>query len=353
MEICIIGPCLKMGGMERASVNLANTLSRKGFEVTYLSIFNSKKFFQLDNNVNFIEPTNFNINSLSIFKTIFYIRDFAKSSSINTYIVFNKLYSALAVLGLFSLRKKTFISERSSPLYKWPYLQEMFIRLVFTFLKPTGIIAQTMIAANIQSKYYGRSIPILVMPNVVTPVESKEFINKKKIILAVGRLDDYLKGFDRLVEAFQYVNDKSWKLVFVGKNNTGDFLADLVKKFNLIDRVQFEDASENIFDWYNMASIFVIPSRSEGFPNALAEAMVAGLPCISYDFVAGPSDLIENRLNGIIVKEGDIVGLANSINELIEDKALRKSLGLNAKKIISKLNEDVITSQLSNFIVNV
>jgi glycosyltransferase involved in cell wall biosynthesis len=342
-----------MGGMERASSNLANTLYRKGFDITYFSIFKTEKFFSLDNGIHFVEPVGFNEKSLSILKTILYIRKFAKQENIKTFIIFNKLYSAIALMGLTGFNKRTFISERSSPIYKWPYFQEKFIRTVFYFFKPTGIISQTQIAADFHSEYYGKSIPVLVLPNVLPNINVNSFVQKEKIILAVGRLDDYLKGFDRLINAFLLVTDLNWKLVIVGKRDDGGKLYELIEEHQLSERIELINATPEIHQWYSKASIFVIPSRSEGFPNALAEAMAYGLPCVAFDFVAGPRDLIINNYNGFLVKDGDIAAFAGKINELINDKELRIKIGKNAEEVRYNLSEENITKKLVNFLNNV
>ena len=70
----------------------------------------------------------------------------------------------------------------------------------------------------------------------------------------------------------------------------------------MIRRIKFLGKVEEIDKCYAYAGMFVIPSRSEGFPNALAEAMTAGCCCVTFDFVAGPRDIITNNINGIIVE---------------------------------------------------
>ena len=89
------------------------------------------------------------------------------------------------------------------------------------------------------------------------------------------------------------------------------------------------------------SKIFVLASHKEGFPNALLEACSIGLPSISFDIVAGPSDIIENEKNGILLSDGDVEGLTMAINSLIDDEKLRNRLGNNAKDTSKRF--DVVT----------
>ena len=349
-KICIVGPGLKMGGVERASSNLANALNRHGESVTYIALFQLEYFFKLNPNINFVEPDDFNKGKLSFFKTILWLRRLLKKHKPNVIIVYSIFYAALTSLALLGKSYPIFLSERSSPLYRWPRHVRLFCRLVFWIKRPTGIIAQTTIASIYQQRYYGKKIPIKVIPNALREVNLFPAIERENFILGVGRFNDTLKGFDRLIQAFSKIDNKSWNLVFAGGDQDGQYLKDQAKELGVLHRIKFMGKVKEIDKLYASAGIFVIPSRSEGFPNALCEAMAAGLPCISYDFVAGPSDIIKNGINGILLEEGNINLLSKEIDHLIKDHKLRKQLGKKAMEIRAELHQDRIIKETQDFI---
>jgi GalNAc-alpha-(1->4)-GalNAc-alpha-(1->3)-diNAcBac-PP-undecaprenol alpha-1,4-N-acetyl-D-galactosaminyltransferase len=350
-KVCVVGPCLTMGGMERASSTLANVFSRMEFDVLYLAIFKHPVFFKLDDRISFSEPTDgSNTNSLNLFRTVIRIRKEVKKFNPESVLAFNKLYAALTVLALAGTKYPVYISERSSPLYKWKASLRILMRVIFSVLPPTGVIAQTQQAAAYQRKYYNRSSSIHVIPNALRPINEYS-ISKEDVVIAVGRLNDRLKGFDRLIRSFALLKNKSWKLLFAGDTRGADHLKVIVEELNLSDRVIFYGKVSDIDRIYRMGKIFVIPSRSEGFPNALCEAMAAGLPCISYDFIAGPAEIIDPNINGVLVPEGDIKGLALAIDALIENPVMRDSLSREAVKIVHKLNETVIANEFLDVIL--
>jgi glycosyltransferase involved in cell wall biosynthesis len=350
-KILIISPSLKMGGMERAACNLANIFADKGYNVYYYVIFKNKRFFKLNNNIILIEPEGeINPQRLKILRTLFKIRKTVKITKPDTIIVFNKFYSAVTMVALAGIKVPIFISDRASPLFSWPIHIAVFNKIIFGLLKPTGAIAQTIVAAEYQAKYFSRKTKIAVIPNLLKEVKCYD-IKKENIILAVGRLNDALKGFDRLIEAFSKIYAPDWKLVFAGGDEEGEQLQQQAKKLGISDRVNYLGKVGDIDRIYSEAKIFVIPSRSEGFPNALCEAMAAGLPCISFDFIAGPRELIINDYNGYIVENGNINELAKKIKYLIENEAERSRIGKNAIAIREKLNKEVITNNLLEFVI--
>ena len=128
-------------------------------------------------------------------------------------------------------------------------------------------------------------------------------------------------------------------------------LKQLVRDRNIEDKVIFLGEIKEIDRVYAEAGIFCLTSRSEGFPNALCEAMAAGLPSISFDIVAGPADIIKDGYNGILTKDGDIEGLAAQLQTLIENEELRKKIGRESSKLQEELSLASSGSKFLNFII--
>lgn len=352
LKILLVGPSTKMGGAENTGVNFANGLRNNGCQVSFISLFKQNHFFKLNDEIKFYEPDNFNIKKLNIFKTIFWLRRIVKKENPDIIIVLQKFYSAIVLLSLLGNTYKILISERSSPLFKWSLPVTIFNKIVFTIKKPNGVIAQTSIAEEYQRKYYGNKVPIKVIHNIVRDVKLFPEIKRENFILAVGRLNDHLKGFDRLIEVLTLMQN-DWSLHIAGGDEEGISLKSLAKKLGVENRIKFLGKVKEIDELYARAGIFVLPSRSEGFPNALVEAMAAGLPCVAFDFIAGPRDIITDGVDGIIVEDGNLEKMAHAIDELIFDENKRKTLGKNAIKVRERLNENIIIKSLLNFIEDV
>lgn len=338
-----------MGGMERAAVNTANSLEDSNIEVVFVAMFKKDHFFSLNTAINLYEPEGFNRSSLSFIKTIKWIRMLVKMEKPDTILAFNKFYAALTAIALFGIKIPFFISERSSPLFVWQQPFKTINRLAFWLKAPTGVIAQTSIAASYQTKYFKKS-KIKVIPNILRPIALFPEIERKDIILAVGRLGDHLKGFDLLIESFSLLKNKTWELHIVGGDENGQELKELATKLGVLERITFLGKVQNIDRIYASAGIYVIPSRSEGFPNALAEAMGAGCCCIAFDFIAGPRDMIEHNSSGIIVGNANTKEMASAIDDLIDNQKKRLLFGQEGSKLVSKLNPKIISEEIFEFL---
>lgn len=351
VKVFFIAPAMSMGGMERASVNTANGLSELGNEVVFLSLFKKERFFKLNSEIIIIEPEDFNSSSLSLFKSIRWIRAQVIKHKPDKVLVFNKFYGAITAIALKGTNYNYYLSERSSPLFLWRFPFNIINKLAFYINPPTGVIAQTSIAADYQKKYYKKS-KIVVIPNSVRDVQLYPDIHREKVILVVGRLNDHLKGFDLLLESLALLKNQDWEVHIAGGDENGAELKQYAEKLGIRKRIKFLGKVKDIDRCYASAGIYVIPSRSEGFPNALAEAMAAGCCCVAFDFLAGPRDLINPNENGIIVPLCDINSMADVLDELIADPIRRARFEKKSLKVRESLNQVVIVKKIKIFLEN-
>ena len=348
-KILIIAPCLAMGGIERASSNTANGLSELGAKVYFLSLFKKEAFFKLNEGIEIIEPQGFNKTKLSLLKSVLWVRKEVKRVNPEHILVFNKFYGAITALALLGTKYPYFLSERSSPLFVWRQPMRAINKLAFSIKPPKGVIAQTNIAAEYQRKYFKKT-EVIVIPNSVREVQLFPEIKREKVILAVGRLNDYLKGFDLLIESFAKLKNQDWELHIAGGDEEGEALKEQAERLGVINRIKFLGKVKEIDKCYAYAGMFVIPSRSEGFPNALAEAMTAGCCCIAFDFTAGPRDIIVDGISGLIVENGNTTEMAKAIDYLIAHPEKRIQLSKEAIKIREKLNKNIIANKIKYFL---
>jgi glycosyltransferase involved in cell wall biosynthesis len=173
---------------------------------------------------------------------------------------------------------------------------------------------------------------VFVLPNPLTYSPVKTIPPKDKIILAVGRFNDWhYKGFDLLIKAWGKIAsaNSDWKLYIAGTGNTEsiNFLKQLVKENKVSDSIVFPGFVE-MLPLYQKASIFVLSSRYEGFGMVLTEAMSQGCACIACDYKGRQSEIITSENEGITIPIDDIDAIATAINKLTHDDVLRRKLQL-------------------------
>ena len=175
-------------------------------------------------------------------------------------------------------------------------------------------------------------------------------LERKNWIVYIGRMH-YEKGVDRLINAVARIrNFQDWKLVLVGAGLHLDDFKQLAFRLGVTDRVNFVGVSNNVERYLFQSKIFAFPSRGEGFPNALLEAMASGLACVSFDCVAGPRDIIQDHKNGLLIENGDIDAFTKAIELLMSDENLRLAISKEAMLVKQKYSLEKIGDMYYNFL---
>ena len=350
--ICIVAPSLQGGGIERALSTLSSHFVKRGHKVVYIACRAGKHFYELNPQVIFREPSfvytaSSRFKLLNYYKIIRFVRKQLKEFKPDTILSFGDIINPLALLANRGLKFPIYISDRISPKQ---YLGRFknFMKQI-TYRKATGIIAQSSFAADYKRQVFGNDINLQIIPNLLRKIDGFDNVEKKNQVIGVGRLSQE-KGFDRLIEAFAKIKGHDeWILVLVGDGPVRGQLEEQAKALGIENRVEFPGMRKDVDHLLAESKIYVIPSRCEGFPNALCEAMASPLPCIAFDSIA--ADLIENHVNGVVVPDGDIQGLADEMKVLIEDEGLRAKYAANAIHIRERLGTEKIGDEFLEFIL--
>jgi glycosyltransferase involved in cell wall biosynthesis len=161
--------------------------------------------------------------------------------------------------------------------------------------------------------------------------------NPESIILgSVGRLCAQ-KGFIFLINALDLLVEENpyIKLIIVGEGKMRSTIENHVQKLGLSENVQFLGYQNNILEILRSMDIFVLPSLWEGMPNAILEAMAAGLPVVATN-VGGTPEVVVDGETGFLVPPRDPEALANAIQRLIDDPELRKKFGQAGRERVER-----------------
>jgi len=255
------------------------------------------------------------------------------------------------VLASRGLGYRTIISERNNP------AKQSFGRL-WDMLRQRLYPMADVVTANSHNalevmKAYVPSDKLAFVPNPVRfELESLEpNKNRAPFFLNVGRLHPQ-KGQDLLIEAFHEVQKHlpEWQLKIAGEGQYRLELERLIDKLGLCDRVELCGVVADTLPYYQQAGVFVFPSRYEGFPNALMEAMATGAACIATNSTPGHLELIRDNENGVIVPGEDPHNLAEAMLSLAEHPHRRMELGVAAAQSVKRYALDNVIEEWNHLL---
>ena len=159
--------------------------------------------------------------------------------------------------------------------------------------------------------------------------------------LAIGRLHRQ-KAYDVLLQAFARIAPTfpQWRLVVLGEGELKSALAEQTAALGLCGQVEWLGQHADPWPWLRAADVFVLPSRFEGTPNALLEAMSCSVPPIVSDATAGALEYVADGESGLVAPVEDAAALAQAMARLAGDPAARAALGAGARRRVAALSFD-------------
>lgn len=233
------------------------------------------------------------------------------------------------------------ISERNNPAMQSPGFWN----------RAQQVLAQGAAGIVLQTQGQGDDLPpglrarAVVIHNFCTPIPFRRAPPGPDChFIAVGRLDAQ-KGFDLLIRAFAQVPHPGARLTIFGEGPERKALDAQVCASGLSGRVTLPGIAQGPQDWLGAGHVLVVSSRYEGFSNVVAEATCSGLPVVSFDCPYGPSEMIVEERNGLLVPPGDVAALAGAMARLAADPGLRNRLGQAAPIAAGRLDPDRIMAR--------
>lgn len=339
---------LDSGGAERVLSTLCNYLAHQGFAVTLITLNEAvPDHYAISSEVHRVRlqlqgsAGGWWRRRLNNVKWLLLLRKSILRSSPDVVVSFMDAINVITLLSTFGTGLPVIISERVDPRYHNAGFPWNLLRPI-TYRRAAALVIQTEAVRT----WAGRVISprrVHVIPNPAVSLTSTDQpdaeLPPKPFILGIGRLS-HQKGFDVLIRAFARCGDVTsrWRLAIIGKGEEEERLKLLAREVAVADRVHFLGTVSDVGRVLSEASLFVLPSRYEGFPNALMEAMAAGTAVITTDCPSGPAELVEHRRTGLIVPPDDVDALSAAIEELVRDASLRARLADAAPEILDRLS---------------
>ena len=363
MRLTLVIGSLRCGGAERILAWLANGWRRDGHAVTLVTLQGGREspFFRLDPGVS-LAPLAVSRPSRHILDAVMTnvgrvraLRAAFRQSRPDVIVSFLTTTNVLALLAAAGLPAPVIVSERVHPALcplpgVWRWLRKRL------YPRARAVVVQTDRAT---AWFPGRMRSrVVVIPN---PVARPDRAGPRKTrpdghgtVLGVGRLTRQ-KGFDLLIRAFAEATrpHDGWDLVIAGEGPERQALAGLAARCGVADRVRLIGRQADIQSTYTATDIFALPSRFEGFPNALLEAMAAGLPAVAADCLAGPREIICNERNGLLVEPENVEALTLALSRLLTDASLRRRLGAAAAGIVEAYDADAVHQRWNALVAEV
>jgi len=357
-RLTLVIPSLQYGGAERVMATLADEWSDSGRDVTLITLSaRATDTYRLDERVQRIALDAIGTSPgpitaiFSNLRRLLRLRNALRQSRPDVIVSFIDRMNVMTLLATIGWRRNVIISERTDPSRHrigriWSGLRRRVYR------RCRGLVVQSEPVRTQMQPLVG-SRPVYVIPNPVTapPGEAEqkqpstanrragEQTPQKRTVVGMGRLSAE-KGFDRLIEAFSRIakEQTDWRLLILGEGPCRAELAELIERKQLSDLVTLVGWVEHPETVLRRSDLFVLPSRYEGFPNALLEALACGVPAVVFDVC--PAEIVRNNIDGLRVPAGDIAALSAAMSRLMSNEAERARLANNALDAIERFSQE-------------
>ncbi|MCE3232761.1 MAG: glycosyl transferase [Rickettsiaceae bacterium] len=339
---------LNHSGTSHAAVVLANNLAAKGIAVSLIIVGqDTQSPFNISSNVTirFLgvkRPGSFFGKIPYVLKSTVAVGNYIQSSTPKNLIVFAKEFGCVCIFlrKIMSMNHKIIIINSTFITGQLHYTKSFLTRQLHTFFykiflpKADHIIAicNAMIDDMVQNYSVPRNKISVIYPTIDEKFFNTDYDNTiNKEVIFIGRINKH-KGPDKLIRNFAKISNKDATLRIVGDGPMLDEIKALAEQLNLQGKITFEGNQQNVLPYLQKASLLVMTSDFEGFGQVLAEAIACGKPVVSFNCPVGPSEIVQNEINGYLVETGNEEELTAKIDLALSRNWNRNEIAKTAEK---------------------
>lgn len=347
-NIAIIAISYGSGGAERSSALLSQLLHKQGYNLFNVILKNSIDYPYAGHLLNLGEHKQGSFKFFKTLKSLLTLKKYLKNQGID-YIIDNRtrpnpikeiiyryfIYKSIPVIYMV----RSAALQMYFPKNKWLTLQ--LIKSSYQVVTVAHAIVHKM-----KLHFSTNNISCIYSP-IINNLATNQTTIKDSYIIYVGRLDNAVKNFTLLLEAYQLSNLTKNKiaLYIFGKGPDTAFIEQEIERLSLKNWVHLKPFTPHILAYMKYAKFLTLTSKFEGLPRVLIEALSVGTPVVSVDCETGPREVINHLQNGLLVENNNPKLLAEAFNLLVEDNSLYLKIKQNTISSISAFKEEVVATQ--------
>lgn len=352
MRIAFVIPSLGPGGAERVASLLCNEWVGLGHAVT-LATFDrpsAEPFFALKDGVAVAglaasaTSRGVAVRLATNIARVSRLRSLLRQCHPDVVVSFMTEANVVAVWACRGLGIPLVISERNQPDRPGLAKGHKLARHLSYSLASAMVVQTEEIASWARARF---RIPTHVIPNPVQfgPCGARDRTDVHQLV-SLGRLT-HQKGFDILIRSFAALAGKhlNWRLVIYGEGPDRPLLERQRTESGCADRISLPGLTRDAAGVLRKASLFVLPSRFEGYPNALLEALAQGLPVLATACPGGTAEILGNGAHGVLVPPDDVSAMTAALDMMVSTPELREELASRARQAVKGLDVATVGRQ--------